>query len=154
MHARQAAGAQEDAEQSAAAHADAEQAEASQADEAHAEASQAAASQVAAAQSAAAQAAAARAARRSSRALRRSSRCARRSATLVLSKLLLLEKPLGPQGASARAGAPAVATARPPATISILANFFSVFIALSFQIFSPSFQGVFGAPTFQGGHRE
>ena len=169
MHTRQAAGAQEEAEQSAAAQqtdaaqadaaqAEAAQAEAAQADAAQAEAEQAdaeqaEAEQAEAAQAAAAQAAAAQAARRSWRARRRSSRCARRSESLEVSKLLLFDNPLplGPHGASARAGAPTDATARPPATISIFANFFSVFISHSSPKFSSHFHGVISVPRLHKG---
>lgn len=133
MHTRQAAGAQADAahadasqaeaahaeaEQSEAAHAEAEQAEAAQAEAEQAEAEQAEAAQALAAQAAAAHAAAAR------RAARRSERVWRRFVVVdVESNERLAEYPLGPHGASAKAGAPAVAAARPPATINILARF-------------------------------
>ena len=53
------------------------------------------------------------------RALRFSARTAR--AVLIRDELLPLEKPLGPQGIPAAAGALVAATARPPATTSILA---------------------------------
>lgn len=127
--AAQAAGAQADAEQAAAAQAEAAQAEAEQADAEQADPSQAEAAQAAAAH-AAAHAAAAHLARflaclralRSARALARSD-----------DEYELFEK-LAPHGPFAAAGAPAVATARPPATINIFAKDFELDMRISSQI--------------------
>lgn len=154
---RQAFGAQAPAAHAAApqaeaSQADAAQAEAAQADAAHALAAHALAAQAEVAHALAEHAAAAHAAcfLASRSAFFLALRSARACARAADDALELLEKPLGPHGASASAGAPVVAIARPPATMSILARLLLVPIFNSFQT-SLSFRGNWRPDRVQGG---